>query len=142
MSRLVEAKPRGARAFSGDADSTKDYLERVAKYVPSEILAAYLTLMPLVLGTTEEDSGLRIALLAVILLGLGILNIPYLTKAALPNQPKRKHLVMSTVAYLTWTYSIGGFWTEVGAYQEALAGILIVFVSLASGFVVPREGEQ
>jgi hypothetical protein len=43
MSRLVQAQPRGAKAFSGNgAKDIKDYLDRVARYVPAEILAAYL----------------------------------------------------------------------------------------------------
>jgi hypothetical protein len=55
MSRLVQAQPRGAKAFGGDKDhDVKDYLDRVAKYVPSEILTAYLTLLPVVIGTTRR----------------------------------------------------------------------------------------
>jgi hypothetical protein len=39
MSRLVEAKPRGAKAFGGNKTrDIKDYLDRVARYVPAEIL--------------------------------------------------------------------------------------------------------
>jgi hypothetical protein len=42
--------------FSGGAAQTaKDYLDRVARYVPAEILAAYLTLLPLVIGTTKDN---------------------------------------------------------------------------------------
>ena len=143
MSRLVEARPRGARAFGGNAtQDIKDYFDRVARYVPSEILAAYLTLLPIVIGTTKADPTIRITLLAVILFGLGLLNIPYLLRAALPHQPKRKHIIVSTLAYLTWTYSIGGLWTDLGVYREAVAAILIVFMSLGSGLVIPYEGEK
>ena len=143
MGRLVEAQPRGAKAFSGNAaEDVKDYLDRVARYVPAEILAAYLTLLPIVIGTTKEQPKLQLGLLAVILFGLGVLNFPYIAKMAKPDQPKRKQMVVSTLAYLAWTYSIGGFWTRVGLYHEAVAAILIVFVSLGSGRVIPYQGEK
>ena len=111
------------------------------RYVPAEILAAYLTLLPIVIGTTRTQAGLRIALLTVILFGLGLINIPYLLRVAPAGKPKRKHIIVSTLAYLAWTYSIGGFWTTLGLYHEAVAAILIVFISLGSGLVIPYEGE-
>jgi len=145
MNRLVPAQPRGARAFSGNSkEDIKDYLDRVARYVPAEILAAYLTLVPIITATTKEkeQAVLQIALLAVVLVGLLLLNIPYLLRAAQPDQPKRKHILVSTAAYLAWTYSIGGLWTRIGLYHEAVAAILIVFVSLGSGLIIPYEGEK
>lgn len=142
MSRLVEARPRGARAFTGnEAQNAKDYLDRVARYVPAEILAAYLTLLPIVVATTKTEASLRNGLLAVVLFGLLLINIPYLLRATPVGAPRLKHIVVSTLAYLVWTYSIGGFWTALGFYREAVAAILIVFVSLGSGLVIPYEGE-
>lgn len=143
MNRLVPAQPRGARAFSGDSNqSVKDYFDRVARYVPAEILAAYLTLVPIVTATTKDTPGLQRGLLALVLFGLGLFNIPYLLHAAEAGQPKVKHIIASTFAYAAWTYSIGGFWTQLGLYHEAVAAILIVFVSLGSGLIVPYVGEK
>jgi hypothetical protein len=143
MSRLVQAQPRGAKAFSGNgAKDIKDYLDRVARYVPAEILAAYLTLLPIVLGTTKTEPKLRTGLLAIILFGLGLINFPYISRMAKPGEPKLKQMIVSAVAFLAWTYSIGGFWTNLGLYHEAVAAILIVFVSLGSGLVIPYEGEK
>lgn len=143
MGRLVEAQPRGARAFSGNgAKDVKDYLDRVGGYVPAEILAAYLTLLPIIIGTTKTQPKFQLGLLAFILLGLGVFNLPYISKMAKPGEPKRKQMFLSTLAYLVWTYSIGGFWTQIGLYHEAVAAILIVFVSLGSGLVIPYEGEK
>ena len=143
MSRLVQAEPRGAKAFSGNAaKDIKDYLDRVARYVPAEILAAYLTLLPIIIGTTKTEPQLRTGLLAVILFGLGLFIFPYISLMAKAGEPKRKQMIVSTFAYLAWTYSIGGFWTNVGLYHEAVGAILIVFVSLGSGLIIPYEGEK
>lgn len=45
MSRLVKPATRGAKMFSGSnkGEAAQEYGERVAKYVPGEIIAAYLT---------------------------------------------------------------------------------------------------
>jgi hypothetical protein len=112
----------------------------VASYVPAEILAAYLTLLPIVLGQTKSGTE-RTSLLAVILFGLVIINVFYLIKIRDPGQQRPwTQIVVSTVAYLVWTYSItGGFWSVIGIYQSALAAIFMVFFSLISGAFIPHE---
>lgn len=92
-------------------------------------------------GTTGPGD-FRTGLLGVVLLGLAVFNVLYLRFMAQPGQPKRKHLTVATLAYLIWTYAIGGFWTELGLYHPAIASILLVFVTLGSGLVVPIEGEK
>jgi hypothetical protein len=142
VSRLVEARPRGSNAFSGKpGENAQGYLTRVAQYVPAEILAAYLFLVPTITATTSSGT-LRIVLLGLTLVGLGILNVPYLVKMAKPDQPKVKHIVVSSVAYVTWTYAIGGFWSDIHLYQAGVAAAAIVLVSIASGIVIPYKGDR
>ena len=68
MARLVTPRPAAGGLFASGApsDAVKEYFERVAKYVPAEIIAAYLTALPVITGTTDEDSGLRTGLYAVL----------------------------------------------------------------------------
>lgn len=144
MARLVRAKRVGERAFAADAGkkAIQDYLERVAKYVPAEILAAYLTALPIISGTTDSGSKTRKTYFAILLIGCAILTPFYLNFMAESDQPKRTHLIVGSFAYLIWVYSIGGFFTEIGWYQEPAAALLLIFFSLVSGLIVPTEGTQ
>jgi hypothetical protein len=137
---VVEARDRGARAFTDSGGGLKDYAERVAKYVPAEIIAAYLFLVPIITATTRPDL-FRKGLLLVVLLGLGIFNWPYMAaQAKKDQQPARDQCIVSTFAFAAWTYSIGGFWTEVGLYQVAVGALLLAAVTLIGGLVIPTKG--
>jgi hypothetical protein len=142
MSRLVEPADPGARAFAGrdPKEAATDYAERVAKYVPVEIIAAYLALQRTVTGSTDADTTLRTTLLAVILFGLAILTPLYLWFMAEAGKPKRIHIILGTIGFFVWAYSIGGYFTDIGLYHEAIADITLVFYSIISGFFIPTKG--
>jgi hypothetical protein len=142
VARLIDPRPRGGALFAGTStgDKAQDYAERVAKYVPAEVIAAYLTLLPIVLAQSDADTARRTNLLALIFF-LGVVFTPlYLWR--FPGELKVKwfHLVLSTAAFALWTYSIRGGWLEdVGLYDNVVAPILLVAFTLASGLIAPTE---
>ena len=64
----------------------------------------------------------------------------YFRFMAQPGQPKRLHIVVSALAFCVWAYSLGGFFSDVGVYHEAIAALGLIFFSLISGLVAPTEG--
>jgi hypothetical protein len=140
MSRLIDPIPRGGKLFSGDdkEEKAQHYLERVAKYVPAETIAAYLTLLPIVLSGTDAETTRRTVWLAVIF-ALGALFTPlYLWR--FPGELKVKwfHFVISTAAFVVWVYSIrGGLFDDLGVYDTVAAAVSLVTFTLASGLFAP-----
>jgi hypothetical protein len=145
MPRLVDAKPAGANAFSGGADGqnpAQDYLERVAKYVPAEVIAAYLAVVPIITATTDGGT-LRTTLHAIIFAACLILTPLYLSFMAQAGQPKRIHMLIGATAFLVWGYSItGGFFADVHWYQAGIAVVVLIIFSLASGLIAPTQGTK
>lgn len=140
MSRLIDPVPSEGKLFSGDDASEKaqDYLERVAKYVPAETIAAYLTLLPIVLAQTDPETTRRTIWLFVIL-ALGAVFTPlYLWRFPGDRRVKWFHFVISTVAFVVWVYSIrGGWFDDIGAYDTVGATVSLVAFTLASGLFAP-----
>ncbi len=140
MSRLIEPAPAGNKLFAGEGkgEQAQEYGERVAKYVPAEIIAAYLTLLPLVLSGTDPDTGRRTAYLAIIL-SIGVIFTPlYLWRFPGTKRIKVFHLIISTLAFVVWAYSIPeGLFGDVGIYDRVGAAILLVVFTLASGLFAP-----
>jgi hypothetical protein len=141
MSRLVEGKQPAASAYAGRSgkQAAADYGERVAKYVPAEIIAAYLALLPIVLGDAADGTTKRTTLLAIVFGACLVLTPLYLSRFVEAGKPKWMHLIVSTVAFVVWAYAIGGFFTDIGWYDKAAAAILITFFSLVSGLFVPTQ---
>src|SRR5258708_3696745 len=75
MSRLVEAKvksPRGSADLASGGDpwqGIKEYGERVAKYIPAEVVAFYTTATDLIL-TKEGDTHKALRLLCFAIVGI------------------------------------------------------------------------
>lgn len=141
MGRLVDPKPASGRLFASDApqDAVKEYLERVARYVPAEIIAAYLTGLPVISGSTDPDTTLRTTLYAVLFVGCLLLTPFYFRFMARPGQPKRLQMLVSAIAFCVWAYSLQGLFEDIGIYQEAVAALALIFFSLISGLVAPTE---
>jgi len=141
MGRLVQAKPADARLFSTTVrDPGKEYLERVSRYIPGEIIAAYLAGIAAV--SSAPDAGLRVVLYWVLFLGCLVLTPIYLRYMAVEQEPRRLHMLVGSVGFCVWAYSLGGLFRELSIYQAAIASILLIFFSLVSGLIAPTEGSK
>ena len=163
MSRLVpdqQAQRTNSRSDGETADRARlnaeevpptkekleDYLERVAKYVPVEIVAAFVTIRGLapVHGTEAAwPAGLEIA----VFVALVAATAGYLIKFGGSVPRKRLQIVISMVSFVIWSYGIGGpfFWgtleavTSTHLVYQGFAGALVIVWSLAIGLHNPSK---
>jgi hypothetical protein len=140
MARLIDPVPRGGGLLSGEhtREKAQAYGERVAKYVPAEIIAAYLALLSIILSNTQANTDRRTIWLTVIF-GVGTVLTPiYLWRFPGDVIIKRYHLVLSTAAFVIWVYSIrGGMFDDLGLYEPIAAPALLVIFTLVSGLIAP-----
>jgi len=126
--------------FSGSAkgDSARAYGERVAKYVPAEVIAAYLTALPIVISGTPAHSTRRTVWLGLIF-AFGIIFTPlYVWRFPSETEVKVYHYVLSTAAFVIWSYSIrGGFLDDRGLYDAVGAALILIVFTLISGLFAP-----
>ncbi|MEW5911873.1 MAG: hypothetical protein AB1814_04910 [Thermodesulfobacteriota bacterium] len=113
-----------------------DYLARVAKYVPSEIIAAYITAIGLI--STVAEPRLKWWLYLVFLVLCLVFTPIYFNQMAKKGEPKAAQIVISTLAFLVWAYSFGGFFQLVGIYHSVVASLLLIAFTLVSGLFVPK----
>ena len=95
MGRLVRPQPQREEslAAAGDGDG---YLDRVAKYVPSEIVAGYIALNG---AATALPVAWRFGMLAGIFVLCLVLTPFYLKKMAKPGDPTQPQTTISTIAH-------------------------------------------
>jgi hypothetical protein len=147
MSRLVEAKPKADAGFAdlSSADKSteekvKDWGERVAKYVPAEVLAFYTGALQLILTKSgSENASFR--LWATGIFGLiAWATVPlWLGRFSSDARVKRTNQIVGSIAFGAWAYAYpAGWFTEMGWHEPVIAGLLILTVSFASGFIQPK----
>lgn len=129
--RLVQ--PTGASLGTGD-----DYLSRVAKYVPVEVVAAYLATNRLF--DVEEPALWPWA--AAVFAVCWLLTPLYIWRLAGPGQAWVVHALMSSLAFPIWAFAIGGLvFTRFDFGPDVLPSILLVVFSLVAGLVTPARDD-
>lgn len=149
MSRLVELKSppspelRRLEFQSGGGGvqaKVKEYGERVAKYVPAEVLAFYSAAVQLIL-TQEGDKHATFRLWAYAIVALvAWIGTPFYL-GMFSKIPKERHVnqIVASIAFAVWAYAYpAGLFAEVGLHQPVVAGLLLLGFSFVSGFYQPK----
>jgi len=149
MSRLVEIKqidemrgpPESAGSGSDWQQQLQDYGERVAKYVPVEVLAFYSVAVQLIL-TKEGDNHLLFRLWAFAIIGLiAWIGTPlYLSMYSKNPKERLVNQCVASVAFGVWAYAYpAGWFAEKGWHDPVIAGLLLTLFTFLSGLIQPKE---
>ena len=149
MSRLVELKridKRWAAAeFAGGEgsrqDKFKDYGERVAKYIPAEVIAFYFAAVQLIL-TKEGNDHAMFRLWACGIVGIIAWIGTPLYLGMFTNIPKERRVnqLVASTAFGVWAYAFpAGWFMEMGWHDPVVAGLMLLSFSFASGLYQPKE---
>jgi len=149
MSRLVKAIPAGSNrkglvaqmASARGSTPAKEYWERVAKYIPSEIIAAFIAIN---CSLANSEPNLKYWLSLANLIMCAIFTPIYLGLAANKNEPKKTQQIVSFFAFIIWSYAIsgeGGIYGNSGwhIFHSEIASFLIIAFSLFSGWIIPKQ---
>jgi hypothetical protein len=148
----ARAAPRDAAAPAGDAAPSNwieqdDYLLRLAKYVPAEVLA-FSILINAILdqalrngGTAAAMAGIPVMTIAVAALVLGTLMSPFFVwYVHEKGDAWVTNACVSLVAFPFWSYALGAVaFTDIR--DGNLAAILLASFSVMSGLIKPQSFE-
>jgi len=136
MGRLVEARPKQNQLHAGSG-SANEYLDRVAKYIPGEILAGYVTLQASIQGPPA-------VWWLPVYVALVVLTPVYLFLMREKGKPWKLHAAIGTVAFVIWTFALHAnskfspFYALPPEWTYGLPAALLVIFTLVSGALQPR----
>jgi hypothetical protein len=133
MSRLYYPQPSTTGRLASGRSGYSDFAEKVTKLIPSEIISGYLLLtgfVPLI-----RNLSLHFWFYTGIFLLCLILTPMYLNYLAESGKPKRIHLVVSSLAFIVWAYAVSGSAVIPNYHDAAIASIILVAFTLATGFI-------
>ncbi|NTU97539.1 MAG: hypothetical protein HGA62_06980 [Chlorobiaceae bacterium] len=149
MSRLVELKTKeaGRRQLelaggeTGVQEKLKEYGERVAKYVPAEVLAFYTAAVQLIM-TKEGDENTLFRLWAFAVIGVIAWAGTPLYLSMFSSNPKERGVnqIMASIAFIIWAYAYpAGLFAELNFHEPVIAGLVLMVFSFVSAFIQPKE---
>jgi len=147
--RLVHGKQTGTDRAVSPPSALQDYLERTVKYVPVEVITAFMVLRAVVPHHGTPDA-LPIPVELAFYGALVILTPLYLLRFGGNVPRKGLQVAVATVAFVVWSYATGGpfFWDALSEFldhkkvlYEGFSGALLVLWSLIAGLIDPIAAE-
>jgi len=118
----------------------EDYLGRLAKYIPAEIIGLYLATS----GAIPHEPRKAPDQTAMwIIFAINFAFVPaYLLFATTRDKkaPLWPQVILASIAFPIWVFAIGGPFKELGWYQEWIASVTLTFTTVAFGFYKPAPG--
>ena len=133
--------PRRVRDFAlqstqggGQADG---YLDRVVKYVPADVIAAWTAAVAIIKGAVGIPSNT--VLLICFVVGIALTFWWTLKQTDAPGQPPaHKQAIIASVAFMVWVLALGDLddaLKTVIAWNAAYAKLLLILFTAISGKV-------
>jgi hypothetical protein len=135
MGRLVEP---GVELTAAKGHEFRAYADRTAKYVPGEIIAAYVSIGGILKSVNAADP-LRLPVGWMVFALCLVVTPVYLNLFNDKKRPNRSHLAVSTVAFAVWGYALGGPFEYAGIYKSWLGSVLLVVFTVLSGLLEPKR---
>lgn len=114
----------GAAAAPGGVSvpTEDDYLTKVVKYIPVEVLAAYL-FMASVIDSNVTGKHAHAIWLGALLVGILALTIPY--DVSVLNVVRWQQVAMSVVGVAVYVFALGGWFATTTWYHQWYASIVV-----------------
>jgi hypothetical protein len=125
---VVAAAPAAITAPGGVAvPSEDDYLTKVVKYIPPEVLAAYL-FMAGVIDSNVTDKHDHAIWLGSLLVGVLVLTIPYDLRVL--KIVRWSQIGMSVLGIVVYVFAVGGWFATTTWYHQWYASIVVPLFGL------------
>jgi hypothetical protein len=133
VSERVKHVGTGRFRSGNTTEEIKDYFERVGKYVPAEIIAAYIS------ATNMAPLARRPGTLLLIIFVICVVCTPlYVTRFTKTRKESVVNSLMAVAAFVVWAYATGGgLFKYLDWYDAPTATVVLVLFTLASGAVIP-----
>jgi hypothetical protein len=128
-----------------DDDRTlKSALEQVARFIPTEILAAYVTLFTATNALDVDQHATERLVFFGLAFGLGLVGTWfYVAKMVANPQYRLPNQIMATIAFVVWAYSYPvGIFNDLKWYYSLAALFALITFTLVSGLIDIRPAED
>jgi len=138
--RILTGRAPSMMAGSSGASGVDDYLGRLVKYIPAEIVGFYLTAAGIIPQGPNKEPNYT-ALWIVFALGLVLVPVYFwfaTTRGGTP--PLWSQVILATVAYPVWVFAIGGPFASLDWYKSWIASLVLLFVTVVFAMYKPPQG--
>lgn len=133
--RIVTTQYQGTESSGKSVDG---YFDKVIKYIPSDIVGAWVA----VTGLIKSAADVPTTLLLWIAFGVGIILtlLWTLRQTSVPgNKIARTQILISTCSFVVWVFALGDPFATLEFYRPLYGSLVLIAYSLGIGLVTPSE---
>ncbi len=118
----------------GAATPPDGFLDRILKYIPTEIVAAWVAL-------TGLATGLSATVLWILLAVVAALTFFYMKRQTdLPGKPPATmQNLIAVLSFVVWAFALRSGPFETLNYPDAYGSIALILYTLSIGLIVPKD---
>lgn len=135
MSRRIVTSQFQAAGGGAEVDT---YFDRLLKYIPADIVAAWTVVSALIAGANgiPRETVLWIAFVVGLILAAAYTY----RQTLLPNVPPAiTQTALATFAFAVWVFALGGPFSNLAWYNPIYGSLLLIAYTLIVPLIIPRE---
>ncbi len=134
--RGMESQAAKRTLAEGASESqVDDYSTRLLKYIPAEVIAVYVFVEGIIKSSSDASSIQT--LLWIAFAAIFVLTPLYLWRVQ--KVQKWVQVVVSTIAFAVWVFSIGGPFVLLAWYKAIYGAVLLPLFTFAVGIIEPEK---
>lgn len=136
MGRRIVTVEYQARTDAAKVDS---YFDRVVKYIPADIVSAWVFVLASVNASPDDVPKPTVLWIAFV---CGLVLTALWTKRMTTESdkiPAKTQIALSTLAFSVWVIALGGPFATLEFYKPLYGALLLVLFTLSAGLVIPKE---
>jgi hypothetical protein len=138
-SRTLRGNAVADRAIVPEADSVDDFLGRLVKYIPAELVGLYIA----VRGVIPKGAEVSVFWFVTAITWMFVPIYFWFATTRSGSKPLTVQITLATIAFPIWVLAIGGppveSWPWYAAH-EYIASIVLMFSTVAFGLIQPPPG--
>lgn len=131
--RITATSFQGAGAPAPRIDG---YFDRVIKYIPADVVGAWVAVTGII-GTSQKSTNI---LWIAFVFGTLFTALWTWKQTAMAGQsPAITQILVATIAFVVWAFALGGPFAGLAWYEPAHGSLALIGYTLLVGLVVPKE---
>jgi hypothetical protein len=124
---------------SGGGQKLDTYFDKLIKYIPADLVAAWTAVSGLIAGAADSAQGNLLWI--VFLVGLVLTPLWTWRQTQEPGLPPAvTQIVISTLAFAVWIFALGGPFSTLDWYQPLYGSLVLIGFTLVVPLLNPSEG--
>ncbi len=137
MSRRIRSVAYHA---AGGGSPVDGYFDRVIKFIPSDVVGAWLAVTGIIKSLDPSASGSSVVQWIAFAVGV-VLTAGWTWRQTTEpgTSTATLQILMSTIAFVVWVIALGGPFAMLPGYKEYYGSLLLIGFTAAAGLVTPKN---